>query len=246
MDSESVTSVGIDSCKRTGKYYGWAVFGIDSHGSYGYCVYPSIKEIMADHHGANCLLIDIPVGLPENKQEELARPDRELRSRLKGKASSVFNTPCRQAVYCLDKQAAKSINLQIVHKSLSEQSLGFSAKIREVDEFLLKNPQYIGRLREAHPEYGFAILNNGSPLVSKKTEYAGFDERRLVLSRHFTQAPKALSEIIAQYPKLLIDDFVDAMVLAVIGSIGMQNGFQSIPKRPQKDSRGLPMEIVYS
>ncbi|MBP2628734.1 MAG: hypothetical protein H6Q68_3445 [Firmicutes bacterium] len=115
---------------------------------YGFDDYCDISELMDKHHDADCFLIDIPVGLPENIQDESARPDRELRSRLKGKSSSVFNTPCRQAVYRQDKQDAKALNLQFLSKGLSEQSLGFSPKIREVDQFLFDNPQFIDRLRE--------------------------------------------------------------------------------------------------
>lgn len=244
--SNSYKCVGIDSCKKTGKYQGWAAFWQYSCGSYGFRVYRDITELMAEHHDADCLLIDIPVGLPENTQDETARPDRELRSRLKGKSSSVFNTPCRQAIYCQDKQDAKALNLQFLNKSLSEQSLGFSPKIREIDQFLFDNPQFIGRLRESHPEYGFAVLNYGRPIISKKSESIGLNERKLVLSQHFTHTEKALNEIIAKYPKTLIDDFVDAMALAVIGQIGMHDGFETIPEQPKKDSRGLSMEIVYS
>jgi predicted RNase H-like nuclease len=36
--------------------------------------------------------------------------------------------------------------------------------------------------------------------------------------------------------------FVDAMVLAVMGHMGMQNGFATIPEQPNKDNRGLPIE----
>ena len=241
----SYKCVGIDSCKKIGKYQGWAAFWQHSCGSYGFSVYHNITDLMAEHHDANCLLIDIPVGLPETEKNGLARPDQELRNRLHGKKASVFNTPCRQAVYCQDKQNAKALNIQFLHKSLSEQSLGFSPKIREVDQFLFDNPQFIGRLRESHPEYGFAVLNHGKPLISKKSECFGFDERKLVLSQHFIHAEKALNEIITQYPKRLIDDFVDAMVLSVVGHIGMQNGFATIPEQPEKDCRGLPMEIVY-
>ena len=244
--AKSYKLVGIDSCKKTSKYHGWAVFWLDDYENYGFGVYHTIEDIVADHKDADCMLIDIPVGLPENEQDEIARPDRELRSRLKGKSSSVFNTPCRQAVYCQDKQEAKSVNVQFLHKSLSEQSLGFATKIREVDLFLSGKSQYIGQLRESHPEFAFAILNDGKPLISKKNECAGLDERKLVLSRHFIHAEKALGEIISQYPKLLIDDFVDAMVLAVIGLNGMKSGFDTIPKEPIKDNRGIPMEIVYS
>jgi len=243
--TNSCKVVGIDSCKKTSKYHGWAVFWLDVHGNYGFGVYHTIEDIMADHDDANCMLIDIPLGLPENEQDEAARPDRELRSRLKGKSSSVFNTPCRQAVYCQDKQDAKAVNVQFLHKSLSEQSIGFAAKILEVDLFLSKEPQYIGQLRESHPEYAFDILNDGKALQSKKTEGTGLDERKLVLSRYFIHTEKALGEIMSQYPKALIDDFVDAMVLAVIGKNGMENGFATIPKKPVKDNRGIPMEIVY-
>jgi len=94
--------VGVDICTKTGKYQGWVAFGQDSGGSYGFEDYRNIADLMAEHHDADCLLIDIHIGLPENNQDEIARPDRELRSRLKGKSSSVFNTPCRQAVYCPD------------------------------------------------------------------------------------------------------------------------------------------------
>jgi 8-oxo-dGTP diphosphatase len=145
----------------------------------------------------------------------------------------------------LDKQEAKRINLHIVKKSLSEQSLGFSSKIKEVDEFLWENPQYKGRIRESHPEFGFSILNGGKPLMSKKRESIGIAERRLLLSKHFTDAEKALDEIMSQYPKFLVDDFVDAMVLAVIGRNGMENGFETIPQQPVNDSRGLLMQIAY-
>ena len=237
--------VGIDSLKKRGKYQGWAAFWQDSCGGYGFGDYCDISELMDKHYDADSFLIDIPVGLPENIQDETARPDRELRNRLKGKSSSVFNTPCRQAVYCQDKQEAKVLNQQFLRKSLSEQSLGFSQKIREVDQFLFDKPQFIGRLRESHPEYGFAMLNHSMPFISKKNECDGFYERKLVLSQHFVHTENALSEIIGKYPKALIDDFVDAMVLAVIGNIGMENGFETIPEQPKKDNRGLPMEIVY-
>ncbi|HWR44981.1 DUF429 domain-containing protein [Sporomusa sp.] len=238
--------VGIDSCKKTGQHYGWAAFWIEADSGYSFDVYPAITDIMADHHDAGCILIDIPIGLPETEQENRLRPDRELRGRLKGKSSSVFNTPCRQAVYSREKQEAKAVNLAITKKSLSEQSLGFSKKIREVDEFLRANPRYIGRIRESHPEYGFALLDGGKPLLSRKTEDSGFAERREVLKRYFADTENALCEIRSQYPKRLLDDFVDAMVLAVIGVAGTQRGFETIPEQPAKDSKGLPMEIVYA
>lgn len=243
-DCNNIKCVGIDSCKKIGKYQGWAAFWLLSNGDYGFSDYRNITDLMADHYDADSLLIDIPIGLPETLADELGRPDQQLRARLHGKKSSVFNTPCRQAVYCDNKQEAKAINLQVLKKSLSEQSLGFSRKIREVDRFLSSNPQFIGRLRESHPEYGFAVLNDGRPLVSKKSERSGIEERQALLKRYFHTADKAMGEVLAQYPKQLADDFIDAMSLAVIGQIGMLKGLATIPEHPKKDSKGLPMEIV--
>jgi len=245
-DCRSIKCVGIDSCKKIGKYQGWTAFWLLSNGNYGFNIYRNITDLMAEHYDADCLLIDIPIGLPERLDDEVGRPDQQLRERLHGKKSSVFNTPCRQAViYCADKLKAKATNLQILKKSLSEQSLGFSKKIQEVDQFLYDNPQFIGRLRESHPEYGFAVLNQGQPLISKKSERSGLEERQLLLNQYFPNAEKAVNEVLSEYPKQLADDFIDAMVLAVIGHIGMQNGFLTIPEYPVKDSRGLLMEIVY-
>ena len=64
------------------------------------------------------------------------------------------------------------------------------------------------------------------------------------MKHYFHNADKAMGEVLAQYPKQLADDFIDAMSLAVIGQIGMLNGLATIPEHPKKDSRGLPMEIV--
>lgn len=233
--------IGIDSCKK-----GWTAFWQDSCGGYGYAVYRDIASLMVKHDDADYLFIDIPIGLPESEAEQALRPDRQLRQRLKGKGSSVFNVPCRQAVYeCFDKQAAREQNIKILHKSLSEQSLGFAPKLKQVDEFLRAKPQYIGKLRESHPEYCFAVLNGGKPLLSKKSEDSGFLERKQLLEKYFPQAAEVLQKIRSSEGKQVLNDFVDAMALSVNGLIGLNNGFATIPERPHCDSKGLPMEIVY-
>ena len=107
------------------------------------------------------MLIDIPIGLPENTQQDAARPDKLLRKDLKGKASSVFSVPCRQAVEEQDRTKAKALNLSVLGRSLSEQSLGICASIRQVDHFLQRHPEWKNRLIESHPEYCFTLLNHG-------------------------------------------------------------------------------------
>ena len=41
-------------------------------------------------------------------------------------------------------------------------------------------------------------------------------------------------------------DVVDALALAVTGMIGVKEGFKTIPENPEKDSRGIMMEMVYA
>ena len=45
---------------------------------------------------------------------------------------------------------------------------------------------------------------------------------------------------------LIIVDVIDALCLAVIGRIGVKEGFKTIPVSPEKDSRGINMEMVYA
>ena len=236
--------VGIDSLKNVGSYRGWAVFWLNGADRFGFGVYATIEDIMSEYHKALSILIDIPLGLPESREDDQQRPERELRQRLPGKAASVFNPPCRQAVYAGSKAEAKECNLRYLGKSLSEQSLGFAAKIREADCFLHDNHHYVGRLRESHPEYAFALLNGGRPLVSPKKDSQGFKDRQTVLARCAGCADAAILALQNRYPRVLLDDFLDAMVLAVIGRRGHEEGWETIPSEPAHDQRGIPMEIV--
>jgi predicted RNase H-like nuclease len=41
------------------------------------------------------------------------------------------------------------------------------------------------------------------------------------------------------------DDLLDAMALALTAKLGAE-GFKTLPEEPPEDSKGLPMEIVYT
>ena len=59
----------------------------------------NIAEINEYYLTADTVLIDIPVGLPENAAENAARPDREARNYLPTeRKSTIFPVPCRQAI----------------------------------------------------------------------------------------------------------------------------------------------------
>ena len=236
---ESYKCVGIDGTKG-----GWIAACIQS-GVISVQMFENIEALCLTYYDADSIIIDIPIGLPENNAD--IRPDKELRKRLKGKASSVFSTPCRKAIYEKDKQAARDINSKVLGKSLSEQSLAICMKIKEVDDFLQKRKTWKNKLLESHPEFVFMTLNGGTPIYESKKTKKGFNARLSLLRQH-TQNIDMLLEDIFRQPgmKKRFDDIIDAICLAVAGNLGKTNKFLSIPDNPMKDSTGLKMQIVYA
>jgi len=237
-DSKWYKCVGIDGTRG-----GWMAACLDGD-SLAVKLFDTINELCAEYTDADCVLIDIPIGLPESKTD--IRPDGDLRKRLKGKASSVFNTPCRQAVYEVDYQSAKDTNIEIMGKGLSQQSFAISNKIRETDKFLQCNPAWQNRLLESHPEYGFAVLNAGVPVLKNKKTKEGSIDRISILKRYVCNLDQFLDQI-SQVSGMRgrFDDVLDALCLSVIGNLGMKNGFKTVPDLPAVDSKGLKMQIVF-
>ena len=79
------------------------------------------------------ILIDIPIGLSSPGFPRTI--DSRIRRELADRASTVFNAPCRAAVYEPDDEKAKDLNIKVEGISLSVQSLNIRNKIKEVDEF---------------------------------------------------------------------------------------------------------------
>lgn len=232
-------SVGVDGTKG-----GWIAACVEA-GVINIKMFTTIDALCAEYSDADSVIIDIPIGLPESKAD--IRPDKELRERLKGKASSVFSTPCRQAIQELKKQDAKEQNSKVLGKSLSEQSLALCGKINEVDVFLQNNKAWQNRLVESHPEYVFMTLNDGKPIFESKKTKEGLNAR-IALLRRYTQNIDRVLEETSLLPgmKKRLDDMIDAICLAVVGELGLTNKFRSIPEKAEKDSNGLKMQIVYA
>lgn len=231
-------SVGIDGCK--GKWLAVALTATD----FELKLFDDIETCCNYFNNADSIIIDIPIGLPEAFTE--LRPDAILRNQLKGKASSVFNTPCRQAVYEETYEKSNETNVEVLEKGLSKQSFAIIPKIKEIDEFLQGNPDWKNRLIESHPEYCFAKLNNNLPIIENKQTTQGANIRLQVLSDYYTESYEVIESFKKTYPNLSskVDDVIDALVLAVIGAIGLKNGFVTLPENPQMDQKGIAMQIV--
>lgn len=203
---------------------------------------PNITEINNYYLNAEAVLIDIPVGLPENAEEDAARPDREARDYLPtGRKSSIFPVPCRQAVYITDYGEASAENERMLGKKLTSQSHAFSKMIRQVDEFLAENKCWQNCLVESHPEVAFQMLNGGNGLQHSKHTEAGIQERIAIL-RQCGVDPISL---FAEFTPKQYEDVLDALCLAWSAKLGCENGFRTIPEKPTCDSRGLKMQMVF-
>jgi hypothetical protein len=119
---EGYSCLGIDACK--GK---WVAVHISNNG-FEVDKFSTIDEICRRYPDCDSYIIDIPIGLPESKND--LRPDLLIRKELGKKGSSIFEVPCRQAIYVEDKTEARNLNITALGKSLSEQSIAIGKAIR--------------------------------------------------------------------------------------------------------------------
>lgn len=152
--------------------------------------------------------------------------------------------PCRTAVYA-PREDASRVNRMRTGQGLSCQTLNIIAKIRAADSLLRGRPELRGRVRESHPEVCFQMLNGGASLRWNKKAGDGLRERMCILRRHCPSADRVYETALARYRRseLARDDILDALVLAVTAA--WPGRLRTLPATPERDSAGLPMEIVY-
>lgn len=231
-------SVGIDGCKGE-----WLAVAI-SNETFEVGKFKTIDEICIRYRGADSLLIDIPIGLPECKAEAVKRPDNELRTLLGKKASSVFNTPFRQIVYAANAKKAWELNRELDAKQ-NPISIALCKAIKQVDTFLQDNPQWKNRLLESHPEFCFYLLNGGIPLGDSKRDNNGLNKRMDILKGYFSESQAVIETYLQQNKfRKKIDDVLDALCLAIVGRLGCNNGFRTVPDLTCHDCTGLNMQIT--
>ncbi|EDT73544.1 DUF429 domain-containing protein [Clostridium butyricum] len=230
--------VGIDVCK--GK---WIAVCISENG-FDVGKFNTIDEICRKYENADRIIVDMPIGLLDDNSRQ--RPESEARKYLKGKTSSIFNTPCRSAVYSDDYESACRLNKEVLGVGLAIQSYAICSKIREVDEFLRDNPKWKNRLLEAHPEICFAKLNGDKAVIENKTKEDGQKKRLEILKKYYSDSKRVVEKFLQEVPsRKKIDDVIDALCLSVTGFLGMKYGLNSIPKNPEVDINGIKMQMVY-
>jgi len=229
----------VDGCRA-----GWIAIALDESGGHSHLVTPTIAEV-ARRHPSALVLVDIPIGLRETEGDE-RRCDVEARGLLGARASSVFPAPCRAALGLPTYRAASEENHRQTGRRLSKQSFHIAPRILDVEDYLRQSWASGPVIREMHPEICFWALA-GRPMTHPKRTVEGAEERIEVLTRHLPSAAAIVGEVAHAHRKTALgqDDVIDALAGAVTARRGA-SGLKTLPATPERDRRGLRMEIVYA
>jgi predicted RNase H-like nuclease len=231
--------IGVDACRK-----GWFAVSIDSDQAWKTDIFESIGELWRTYQCNDLILIDIPIGMPENDKRQC---DVEARKLLRMRASSVFPAPCRRAIHADSYKEACRINQKSLGTKLSVQTWNIVGKIREVDDLLSVNKKTRHCLRESHPEICFWALAGQQPMAFYKKTEQGFTERLRLLKKSFPPTQKIVGAAMQKFLRkdLARDDILDALALAVTAVSGRKL-IVTIPEHPPRDAMGLPMEVVFA
>ncbi len=241
MDKQYIA--GVDGCKL-----GWFYVLMDANSDeLEFAVIDKIESLVQKPH-VDRIWVDMAIGLTDAQHgrqcEALAR--KMLRNAGVSRASSVFNPPSRQALYCDSYEQANALNKNIVSKGLSKQAWFIVPKMREIDVLLQTKPQFRQALSECHPEIAFTALNNGMPMQFNKKTRAGFDERLQILQHYYPTAEQVITAATQTYRRkdVAIDDIVDAFIIAIAAK-NSGNNVSSLPEHMEYDETGIAMRMLY-
>lgn len=197
--------IGVDACRG-----GWFATVLDN-GQIDTRVHPNITELWDNHHDAERILIDIPIGLPNEGTRECAG---EARALLGCRGLSVFDVPPRKVFEAENYEDAKEEKL--LDKGLSQQAWGLREKILQVDALIDDNPE-TDSLLESHPELCFYALNDKNPIAYSKKTKRGEKKRLSVLNQYLDNPENEYKNAKSEYLRKDVarDDILDSMVLAV-------------------------------
>ncbi len=235
-----MTYIGVDGCA-----YGWFFVRLEEEKMTA-GISRTLAEIVSSAPKKACVLVDIPIGLRDDTA--LPRPcDVGARKRLGPRRSSVFPAPIRAMLSEKTHAAASQKNRCLTGKGLSIQTFCIIPRIREVDELLASDRHAQKIVREVHPEVCFWGLAGGNPMPHSKKTKAGSAERMRLLKEALPMAAAVADESLKHYLRKDVarDDIADALV-AVVTACAPPESICTLPTTPERDSRGLPMEMVYS
>ncbi len=231
------TGVGVDGCRG-----GWVAVRLEADGGWRVELFRDAAALWRGVRDAPRILIDIPIGLRDRGSAERACDPAARRLLGRPRSSSVFRPPCRAVLGTASYADACRVSRRWTGLALSRQAWGIVPRIREIDLLLAETPSARRRLHEAHPELCLWALAGGAPMRAAKRTPAGYRERVRLLRRlePRTGAILRFAERELRRSDAARDDVVDALALAVSA---LQPRLDRVPARPERDGRGLPMQI---
>lgn len=214
--------LGIDGCKA-----GWIVASIDKSATLKFQL---IEDLNALHQfkSPEYIWIDMPISFATKGYRSC---ELEARKLLANRRSSIFFTPCKEAVFSKSFEEACAVNYERCGKKISIQAWNICNKIKEVNSFVSGN-QHI-RISESHPELCFYGLNNNTPCQHNKKTVEGKEERLQIIGR----ISKHYAQVICQtnIKGSSKDDVVDAAVMAIAA---WSNQYDYVPKNAINNEGG--------
>lgn len=199
----------------------------------------TFAEVLSETAQCELVCVDIPIGLGDGqKPRQCDIAARRLLGR--PRASSVFPAPIRPCLSAKDYQAATRVCLEQSGKKLNRQSFALVDKIRQVDDLI--TPALQNRIREIHPEVSFWVLNGKKPVQQNKKTVPGQARRQKLLRTVFADADSILTR--APTRGYAMDDALDALVAAWTAGQTVFGKVKTLPENPERDSKGLRMEIL--
>jgi predicted RNase H-like nuclease len=199
-------------------------------------VVPDFAALIEATAACATVAVDIPIGLSEDGRREA---DFLARARIGPRRSSVFPAPARLLLAASTYPEANALSRSALGKGLSAQAFNILPKIREADDCMI--PAMQSRITESHPEVSFWALAGGRPLLHAKRRPEGRAERLRLLE---TAHGPGIRDLTPPHGAAW-DDLYDACVLAWTASRIAAGTAVHLPAEPQRDVRGLHMEIVY-
>lgn len=226
------TYLGVDACSG-----GWfatimADDGIDTE------YYHTFDALWATHAGADRVLVDIPIGLPD---EGTRACDTEARTFLGCRGCTVFDTLCRPILVVADYDEANAIYRELTGKGLSQQTWHLREKIEQVDAVVRQDERAETVLRESHPELCFYALNDRNPVAYSKGSERGREKRMALLESELIGTEGVYEDSMDRFLRKHVgrDDILDACALAVTA----RNG--SLTHIPEESDEAAPWMRIY-
>ena len=192
-----------------------------------------MDEVIALGRQPEQVVLDMPIGLLEERVAGGREADRAARRILGRRASSVFSPPVRPIL------GASSWE-QVRGKGISIQSFHIMGKIAQVDRWITPARQSL--VCEGHPELAFARLA-GAPMTHNKKRAAGFRERLAVLEPHLPGVVAWAETRHYRRKDVARDDLLDAAVLVLVARDRLAGRAVCVPATRPLDARGLEMVI---